>query len=234
MTQEFYSHGKLLITGEYVVLDGVTALAIPTKKGQYLRATPIEKKVIQWRSILADGSTWFTAEFTLPLLQRRINDPIKKRLLAILLAIQDLNAELFAQGWEFEASLEFDRSWGLGSSSTLINNLADWAQVDPFELLDKTFGGSGYDIACAQTDTPLLYKLKPEGPSWKSIIFNPPFKDELFFVYLNKKQNSRESIQHYRSQQTQEVNNTISKISAITKKVIHTSTIIEFEGLLET
>ena len=31
---EFYSHGKLLLTAEYAVLEGVKALAIPTKRGQ--------------------------------------------------------------------------------------------------------------------------------------------------------------------------------------------------------
>ena len=35
-TQTFYSNGKLLITGEYVVLDGAKALALPTKFGQSL------------------------------------------------------------------------------------------------------------------------------------------------------------------------------------------------------
>jgi len=30
----FYSNGKLLITGEYLVLDGAKALALPTKYGQ--------------------------------------------------------------------------------------------------------------------------------------------------------------------------------------------------------
>ena len=37
-TQTFYSNGKLLITGEYVVLDGAKALALPTKFGQIGRA----------------------------------------------------------------------------------------------------------------------------------------------------------------------------------------------------
>ena len=33
---QFYSHGKLLITGEYLVLDGAKALAVPTVFGQDL------------------------------------------------------------------------------------------------------------------------------------------------------------------------------------------------------
>jgi mevalonate kinase len=33
---DFYSHGKLLITSEYAVLDGAKALALPTRLGQKL------------------------------------------------------------------------------------------------------------------------------------------------------------------------------------------------------
>jgi hypothetical protein len=36
MKQTFYSNGKLLITGEYLVLDGAKAFALPTKFGQSL------------------------------------------------------------------------------------------------------------------------------------------------------------------------------------------------------
>ncbi|MDB4497362.1 GHMP kinase, partial [Flavobacteriaceae bacterium] len=31
MLNTFYSNGKLLLTGEYLVLEGATALAVPTK-----------------------------------------------------------------------------------------------------------------------------------------------------------------------------------------------------------
>lgn len=32
----FYSNGKLLLSGEYAVLDGALSLAVPTKYGQLL------------------------------------------------------------------------------------------------------------------------------------------------------------------------------------------------------
>ena len=41
--QKFYSHGKLLITSEYAVLDGAKALAVPTKLGQSLKVKSIEQ-----------------------------------------------------------------------------------------------------------------------------------------------------------------------------------------------
>jgi hypothetical protein len=36
MQKTFYSNGKLLITGEYLILDGAKGLALPTKMGQNL------------------------------------------------------------------------------------------------------------------------------------------------------------------------------------------------------
>ena len=41
---EFYSNGKLLLTSEYVVLDGIECLALPTKFGQSLS---VKKKSIR-------------------------------------------------------------------------------------------------------------------------------------------------------------------------------------------
>ena len=66
---EFYSNGKLLITGEYVVLDGAKALAIPTKFGQYLTVNTLKNKQqakLFWQSIDEKGNIWFQGEFKLP------------------------------------------------------------------------------------------------------------------------------------------------------------------------
>jgi mevalonate kinase len=54
--QQFYAPGKLLITGEYAVLDGAWALALPTRLGQTLTVTPTQiqnnKPAVYWQSIL--------------------------------------------------------------------------------------------------------------------------------------------------------------------------------------
>ena len=50
---------------------------------------------------------------------------------------QDFLAEL--KGAVIETQLDFLRNWGLGSSSTLINNIAQWANVNPFDLQQKSF-----------------------------------------------------------------------------------------------
>lgn len=44
MTSEYYSNGKLLLTGEYVVLEGFEGLALPTVFGQKLSVIITEKK----------------------------------------------------------------------------------------------------------------------------------------------------------------------------------------------
>ena len=58
----FYSNGKLLITGEYLVLNGAKALALPTKFGQSLQVGSIQDKIIIWTSYDADKNIWFETE----------------------------------------------------------------------------------------------------------------------------------------------------------------------------
>ncbi|MEL6277033.1 MAG: GYDIA family GHMP kinase, partial [Bacteroidota bacterium] len=102
------------------------------------------------------------------------------------------------RGYNFTTKLEFPQDWGLGSSSTLISLLAQWLEVDPFLLLQNTFGGSGYDIACAQAMGPLTYQLKEKQAVWQEIEWSPEWVKDTYFVHRNKKQNSREGIQQYR------------------------------------
>ncbi len=55
MKQEFYSNGKLLLSGEYAVLDGALAWAIPTTFGQYLRISINTSAEISWKSLDENG-----------------------------------------------------------------------------------------------------------------------------------------------------------------------------------
>ena len=63
MRKEFYSNGKLLITGEYLVLDGANAFALPTKFGQNLIVEKGSPQKIKWTSLDADGNIWFEDTF---------------------------------------------------------------------------------------------------------------------------------------------------------------------------
>jgi len=234
----FRSNGKLLITAEYLVLDGVKALALPTKFGQSLTVEPIKEKKLFWKSIDHDGHVWFEKELSVDSLVSSFNDSenlISKRLFEILISAKQLNPNFLNTegGFNIITKLEFPKNWGLGSSSTLINNIANWANVNAFELLSLTFGGSGYDIACAQNNSSITYinnndlKLKTIEP----VEFNPIFKEGLFFVYLNQKQNSREGIKHYESNKTNAAN-AIIKINSITENIVTCQTISEFETLI--
>ena len=67
--KRFYSNGKLLLTGEYVVLDGATSLAVPTKFGQDLTIEPIQEPELVWGSFTNTEECWFEAIFDLPKLR---------------------------------------------------------------------------------------------------------------------------------------------------------------------
>ena len=43
---KFYSNGKLLITGEYFVLNGALSLALPTVYGQHLEINDNDSNII--------------------------------------------------------------------------------------------------------------------------------------------------------------------------------------------
>ncbi|WP_088339613.1 GYDIA family GHMP kinase [Robiginitalea sediminis] len=206
MKERFYSHGKLLISGEYAVLDGARGLAVPTRRGQWLDVTPGEGPGLHWVSRDADGSpwleAWFEPEGLVPNLTKGPfpKDP-KAGLVRILQATIALNPGFAAlcQGKTVETQLEFPRPWGLGSSSTLLANLSRWAGVDPYALLEATMGGSGYDLACATAAGPVYFtRVASEAPLVTPAPFNPPFKQELLLVYRNVKQDSREGIRRYR------------------------------------
>ncbi|HSJ11889.1 MAG TPA: GYDIA family GHMP kinase, partial [Gillisia sp.] len=228
MRRQFYSHGKLLITGEYVVLDGALALAVPTKYGQSLEVETTNKKEIQWTALDHEGKEWFKTALIFDgkdlELAKNTSSPAEaeQRLLQILKEAHKLNPGILFQnsGFNITTKLDFPQSWGLGSSSTLINNIAQWFETDPYRLLEKTFGGSGYDIAAAQNEHPVTYQLSQETRSVLLTNFDPDFKDQLFFVHLNRKQDSRASISHYREQSGENKSATIEKISELTRQFI--------------
>lgn len=209
----FKSNGKILLTAEYAVLDGAKALALPTKFGQSMEVSLSGSPgIIQWKSLDANGNTWFETRMQISengiLSAAHSADKEEKKLVERLEQILnhcfDKKPGFFhGKGFTITTRLDFDRSWGLGTSSTLINNLAQWLEIDAFDLLANTFGGSGYDLAAAANDQPITYQLGTGKPAVFKADFNPPFQDELFFVYLNRKQNSRQAIARYKAQESE-------------------------------
>ena len=240
----YQSHGKFLLTGEYLVLKGALALALPLKLGQTLSVETCHGASLQWDAYKTD-SPWFSVTLnpkTLEIVD--CNDQAKaEKLSQILKAVKQLNPKAFeSNGLKFTTHLDFDPNWGLGSSSTLIANLARWANVNPYELLKLTFGGSGYDIACATAEGPIYYQVKTEvpepveGPTPKveNVDFNPPFAEHLFFIYQGQKQSSSKEIKAFLGKANPaDLQNDIEAISDISRAVPKCQSLDEFAMLMQ-
>ncbi|MEE4256627.1 MAG: GYDIA family GHMP kinase [Bacteroidales bacterium] len=202
----FHANGKLLITGEYLVMQGALALAVPTRFGQGMDVyhgipenenTGIQERVLEWRSYYK-GECWFECSFLIPDLQILKTSNTEKAgfILKLLSEANKLNPDTLNDGHPIlvETRLEFSPDWGLGSSSTLISLLSEWFDIDPQKLFRKTQQGSGYDIACARSDTPIWYRLVLGSPIIQPVVFNPEFNDRIAFVYSGEKQDSAVAI----------------------------------------
>lgn len=227
-------NGKLLITGEYVVLDGAKALAFPTKFGQKMSifALNSSNKKIIWNAYNYQSRLWFFCLIDLNkvIVLESSNKSFSHRLLHIFKVILELNPNFYNElisDYQIDTFLEFPNNWGLGSSSTLIKILSKFTKVNPYQLLEKTFGGSGYDLACAENNSPIFFTKLKYKRVIEQIKFNPVFSNRIYFVHLNHKQNSRVEISHYQKVLKNKL--LINKISDISEKITTTTSIKEFE-----
>lgn len=235
--QQYRGNGKLLLFGEYFVLKGAQSLAIPTQLGQTLTINPQEflVKGLSWKSFDQNGKLWFEAFFDKDFETQHSTHAVTARTLqTILLAAKQLNPSFLNDEYYYDAHthLEFPRDWGLGSSSTLIACIAQWTGVDAMELFFNSFTGSGYDIACAITPQPILYQLINEKATWKTVAFNPPFKNDIYFIHLGKKQNSRRGIQLF-NEKNRTYTIDVSSINGITNRAISCTQKHEFVQLMQ-
>lgn len=227
MIKTFYSNGKLLITGEYLVLDGAKALALPTKFGQNLVVENGNDNTIHWKSFDKDESVWFEEIIYFSEIINKAkseNQSEKNTLIDILHEAYLFNPGFLntSEGYVVTTHLTFPKFWGLGTSSTLINNIAQWLGIDAFVLLKNSFGGSGYDIACAQNDVAVFYQLVDGKPLVEPIDFKPECALNLYFVYLNKKQSSKNAIATYYKKK-RNLEKIIPEINGITDALVKNS-----------
>ncbi|MBI1192782.1 MAG: hypothetical protein GC205_06360 [Bacteroidetes bacterium] len=205
--QHFSARGKLLLSGEYLVAHGGLALAMPVRFGQQLevKTTSVnETAALHWESQEETGAVWLSAQllpddWTSSALapQNQPEPEAFNRLVQLLQHCRAQKPDFLSGGratYHATTFCDFPRNWGLGTSSTLVGLLAQWSGADPFALQKAVFGGSGYDVACATAKGPILYKLVNGQPRWESVAFNPPFSEQLYFVHLGKKQDSRFSL----------------------------------------
>jgi mevalonate kinase len=228
--------GKLLLTGEYFIIDGAIGLATPVKLGQRLEASEgTIEECLQWKSYTDQGEMWFDAVFSLPDLEIiNSNDaPTALTLKQILNSCKNQNKTFLAtkQSISVKTFNEFPRAWGLGTSSTLIAMLAKWANINAYQVLNETMGGSGYDLACAYAEKAILYQRNDLNPIIQELDYQPKFTKNMYFVFLGKKQNSREGILRYKELA---MNNSKlkAKISALTQQFIKAKTLASLEKII--
>ncbi|MCY1659864.1 GYDIA family GHMP kinase [Chryseobacterium sp. SL1] len=231
---EIFSPGKLMLTSEYFAMDGALVLAVPTKLGQEFSFEEIhdEKSLIFWEAYhqnklwlkaVIDYQNWQILETNIPASAEFILKTLKN--------VQSLSTITFKNNFTYhlKTNLQFPADYGLGSSSTLMTNLAEWAEIDPFYLNKISLGGSGYDIAVAKEKSAVLYQSVPEI-KYEKVNFNPSFKDELIFIHLNQKQDSREGISFYKSKTKSQKR--VDEFSDITRNILLCNELENFSELM--
>jgi mevalonate kinase len=210
----YFSPGKLLITGEYLVLHGAMALAVPTRFGQNLHLEKLDSDIISWELKNHLGQITYSSEWNRALVCIHSNLPEwdiqVKRILEYLIG-QGIEVE----GFKFNFQLDYPQEWGLGSSATLIANLAKAASIDPMPFFRATQTGSGYDVAVAFECKSLIYKLESGDPIWEPVIYSPSFSKQMHFVFRGQKQKSDLEVKRYlkREKASREVLKAINRLT---------------------
>jgi mevalonate kinase len=232
----WYSNGKVMLTGEYLVLKGALALALPVKFGQSLTISKnlTEKGIVFDTQVL--GKPWFKAFFSSDTFETiESSNAIKADYIqSILKAARKLNP-LFLKNDDsihVSAQINFNINWGLGSSSTLLSNIGWWANINPFELNTRVSNGSGYDIACARSNKPIIYSISDRERSIQEIDYKPEFHNQLYFVYLGNKQATNESIHRFSNSSIVEKSD-IYKISDLTHEFTNCQTVLDLQQVIE-
>ena len=228
-----------MLCSEYAVLQGATALALPTKKGQSLQVEKLENhlpNILHWQSFDLDGTCWYSAEIALPhfYIIESTDASVSIQLIRFLMTARAMNPSFLNEdsSYKVETHLDFGRNEGLGSSSTLTYNIAQWAEVDPYKLHFNAFKGSGFDIAVAEAGQPILYQLNHHIPTIETFHWDKPFNDLLYFVHLNKKQSSLNEIESF-SKKPQFNTRQLEELTRVAKLLSHTKDYFEFCLLLE-
>lgn len=255
-TRQYYGHGKIMLTGEYLSLMGAKVLALPTKLGQTMvvRTRPSNSPILYWKGIDCEGKVWFACKFELWHFQVEsfepseldsnipVLDPDKIYYLQELLrAARQINPHFLRDEEDIfvETHLDFPLDWGLGSSSSLIYNVAQWAYVSPFKLSALISKGSHYDIACAQSLTPIIYQLDlnqdEPTPTWQSVSFDPAFKENLYFLYRGNKMDTASEIKRFKDLEhsVDFINKSIKEVTDISYTMLETKSLDQFSHLIE-
>ncbi len=233
---EYISRAKLMLSGEYSVKLGATALVLPLKRVQKMSVEEeIESGDIHW--ISGDFySSWFEAEIKLHdgvhiRSQNAQASAFLKRLLETAIEMKPGFLHKLLQTNTVRVNNDFSRHWGWGSSSAIISNIAQWAEINAWEFHQNVSNGSGYDVIAAQADNPFFYRLQETAYQQKDVAMDFPFADDLIFFYQGAKQNSEAAIKKFIEQKI--INKTdLTKISRISIDLTKSKNIHEFIELV--
>jgi len=244
---EFYAPGKLMITGEYAVLQGAKALSVPTVFGQSMkvRSEKSNQSGVHWKAYDHQGYCWLNSLSDPWNITENLSykTPEEQTLNRALSYCRKINPSLF-EGHSIivETELEFPRNWGLGSSSTFIANLSKWTKVSALDILWDQFEGSGYDVATCFEGSPIVYELLEESVgqgqlkkvgNWDKVSWKPNFRENLWFIHLGEKMDSNRAITDWKSRA--KLSSCIGEdFNAITENIITENNLKEFEFLIRT
>ena len=233
--QSFYSRGKLLISGEYLVLCGALALAVPVRFGQKMIVKKMQGSgIVTWETFV-NGEKWFYSDFDLVAFNPSdYTDTESAAFISRLLqSATKLNPGFCDGGFTYHITsyIDYDIYWGLGSSSSLISNVAWWAGVDAYELHAMVSKGSGYDIACARSDKPLLYRQDQGKRMVRAVDFHPHFHDKIYFVYLGQKKDTQKDVDKFLKNK-QDYSKHIKRVSEISLQLSECASYEQFSGLI--
>src|SRR5699024_6247077 len=103
LTHHYHSNGKLLLTAEFLVIEGAKALALPGPLGQRLSISSLDSPAIHWKSYTVKGELWYDQRFTLNKQQQLIPETADttettQRLQQIFTIIHQLNPTALSGG----------------------------------------------------------------------------------------------------------------------------------------
>lgn len=233
----FYSKGKLMLAGEYMVVAGSSALSLPLNFGQSLTISfnqdgPHE---VLWKTFEGESQS---VEYSFPIedinQQRYKPEGNRGYFLRILRGARRINPEFLAKKGLYvaESLIETGLKPGLGQSSSLLSNIALWAGVDAYRLNRLVSKGSGYDIASARAEGPIRFQKKCPEPIIERVEIDKKILNNIFLVHLNRKEDSEKAISLY-LKLLMTKKKAVATMNNIIDKMVAAKSISEFGGLME-
>ena len=221
-----------MLTGEYMVLRGAETLALPLRLGQKLLIVPYDGEAIFWESFEPAGKWFETALHNQSLAVLAGTDESKSnRLREILQHIRKQNPGFLADGgYWVRTDLDFNPQFGMGSSSTLLAALCEAAGVNPYPVLRETFGGSGYDLACALASGPLVFSMQNGSPFVRPVALSSQVTPHILFIYSGNKMVSSGEVRKFSAIPVEQT--LVQRFTEITREAVQCQNYADFAALM--